>query len=84
MASVFPAAVESAADFPRFCSDCGRPLVVEDRTDHFDARTGAPVLVAYAFCRGSWLDRLLGDPGEYHGSYIVSPRPSVITPEDET
>ncbi len=71
----YPKPVERASDLPCYCEDCGRKLVYEDRTESFDPITGAPKLVAYAFCRGSWLERLLGDPSEYHASYVVSGRP---------
>ena len=71
---VGPEPVESLDAMPRYCPDCGRALVVEDRTTGFDRMTGAPRLTAYAECRGGLLERILS--GEPHYRAVVAPRPS--------
>lgn len=68
--------VETAADLPKHCHTCGRPLHFEEVTVGFRPSDGAPILRARAFCRGSWIDRVLTDTVDWHDHFIVSPRPS--------
>jgi hypothetical protein len=79
-----PSPVESVEAMPRYCTACGRPLVIEDRTVGFDPRTGAPRLRAYGFCRRSWVERLLVDDEDSgHDRYIVMPRPLIPENSDD-
>ncbi len=75
-----PRPVETAADLPKHCQACGRTLQFEEVTVGFRPSDGAPILRARAFCRGSWLERLLTDVEGWHDNFIVSPRPAPSLP----
>ena len=79
MTRTFPSPVETAADFPKHCRVCGRRLSFDEVTVGFYADDGAPIVRARAYCRGSWVERLIvGLEDMKHDDFIVNPRPPMF------
>ena len=67
--------VETAADLPRFCGRCGRPLTRKVVRERIDRLTGRRASVLGAVCSRWWF-WTDGTFANGHEAFVVSPRPT--------
>jgi hypothetical protein len=66
--------VERAADFPKYCGECGRALVPDDHVVGYDRMTGSPRIMAAVKCPKGRFD-------DGHEAFSVNPRPTGVDDE---